>query len=625
MEDESKRDDTSGEMPGSELSTHVDSWEQLMDDFGIETTDKADDDSSAGDDKADNESSAGDDNHDSGLDGTNPDSEAANNSSDEDNHRAQLPDKFERKQIVDRGLFLKQPSVTFPTAISAVKERMPADRAEEINKELREIEWRNEYETIDAIEDRGELNEETRELALLLKQRGYEAGPMTPEEATAFYDFANDANEDIRDKKVQMIRDLLSKIRTGVRLERSWTPRQERFLDYIMSKVNMYERGDLKTEYPIDLRAMWLDKRELEDIYNYKHDHTEVGRISYEDIPYSEEELAKKMNIPVQDLDLDELLEYTDINDEKYIFAYGPYTYGDLYHIDGLRSIYARYDNIDELGDTQTRRSTAWVQVMDDRLLDTFTPIRAKSLDLHTKNGPKVKGRRIGTKHNVGAINEFRSGSPIGYNYAERGNIEDSLNNAFIAGEILMNLRLSPKNMIAVATSLGEKINSIAIDNNSDDQKAALKKLKNCCSRLSYYICSAINMNPSEAKEVYGKARPTSDAFYEEVKNRSENWTSQQDRYANKERASTFIKMNEWLLNTEAAYADLIATMTSSQDKQANSSGGAELGSQYSIEDGAIKEEVVAQNGEKINLADDKNQSFGKKVYNSQNLNNNGL
>jgi hypothetical protein len=391
----------------------------------------------------------------------------------------------------------------------------------------------------------------------MLKQRLYDhglaAGPMTPEEAKKVLDYITDANENIRDKKVDQILDLMTKIRTGLQLERSWTPRQSRFLDYLTSKVDEYHKGNVNTD-TIDIRALYLDSLEEKDIKDYRSNDTNFGRVSYADIPYTDEELGRILDIPIQDMDVKELIEYANVEDDKYVFAYGPFTYGDLRKIDELRSVYAKYDSKDEMALYQSRRSVGWAMLPDERLADTYHKHTTKKRDINGK--PIVRH-----SHRIGALNDFRDGSPLGYFHVESGSIDQNLINGFIEKEILEKRRVGAKDMTALATSIGEMISTTDIDPNDEGQKAVNAELHHDLVYMSKYIRDAVGMTAQEAKDVYGKALPTSKDFYDEARKRSEGWTEQQDAYLNRERSSVFIKMQDWLLRVEASYANLMSAI----------------------------------------------------------------
>lgn len=439
--------------------------------------------------------------------------------------------------------FIQQPTDTLEASMTCVKSFLPESRVEEINTSLREIEYMETNGVIGALREKGELTEKQEAIASKLVEIGLESDMMTPEEAEAVYRYEHDSDETIREQKVEEIADLIAEIRTGVKLERAWSPRQERFLDYITSKYYAYEHGRVRTDLPCDIKAIYLDHYKDAHIDDYRHEITESSRISYEDIPYTEEELGRMLGIPVEDI-TDEQDYLENYGDETYVFAYGPFTYGDLDQINGLCSVFASYENDDVKGITQDRQSVAWVQPISSRLLDRFVPVIRK-------------GEVVGKKHIVGATNEFRRNTPRGYFDVERGALTGSLTTHFIAKEVLKNRRPKARDLVALATSVGETVSSINEDDIDSEQKATLKHLKTASTYMSKYILEAIHMDTAEAKELYGKARPTSKEFYEEARTRSEAWTDAQCEYYDTENNSTMIKLYDWLLQCEAAMLDL--------------------------------------------------------------------
>jgi hypothetical protein len=339
-------------------------------------------------------------------------------------------------------------------------------------------------------------------------------------------------------------------------MERSWSPRQEIFLDYVTSKYSAYKQGRVRTDLPCDIKAIYLDQYKDTHIDYYRNEITEPSRISYDDVPYTEEELGRMLNIPIEDIDANEFME--SFGDEKYVFAYGPFTYGDLEEINRLCSIYVKYDSRDIKGATQDRQSVAWVQPISDRLLDRYAHIRRH-------------GKKFGTKHIVGATNEFRQDTPLGYTVVERGTLTESLTTNFISKEVLKNRRPKARDLVALATSVGETINSIQAADIDEAQKMALSQLKTASSYMSKYILEAVRMSTREAKTLYGKARPTNKAFYEEARARSEAWTDSQSEYYDTDKNDTMIKLYDWLLQCEAAMLDLSSGQEVSTGKPSNS------------------------------------------------------
>ncbi len=438
--------------------------------------------------------------------------------------------------------YQRQTSDTLEASLTCAKSFLPQSRIEEISTSLREIEHLEQYEIIGALRERGELSERQEKLSDALDRYGLVSDVMTPTEAESVYNYVHDSDESIINQKIEDIANLVSKIRRGVRLERSWSPSQERFLDYITTKYNAYEKGRVRTDLPCDIKAIYLDEHKDVHIASYKDMVTEPNRLSYDDIPYSEEELGRMLGIPVEDITVDEFLE--SFGDERYTFAYGPYTYGDIEEINYLCFYYAKFDAIDAEEAKERRQSVAWVQPISSRLLDRFAPI-------------KKNGKKVGYRHIAGATNEFRVGTPLGYTDVERGTLTESLTTNYISKEVLKNRRPNARNLVALATSIGETISCIDASDVDEAQKATLSHLRIAQSYMSKYICEAVNMSSSEAKELYGKKRPVSEDFYEEARNRSEAWTDSQSHYYDIEKNDTMIKLQDWLLRCEAEIMSL--------------------------------------------------------------------
>ena len=454
----------------------------------------------------------------------------------------QLATISEKSTELSYDQFIKQPTDTLEASLTCAKCFLPQSRIDDINTSLRKIEYLEANGTIGALREKGELTERQEKISTALSNYGLVGDMMTPDEAEAVYRYEHDSDEAVRERKVEEIAGLVSAIRTGIRMERAWSPRQERFLDYVTSKYNAYEHGRVRTDLPCDIKAIYLDQYKDRHIDDYRHEITEPSRISYDDVPYTEEELGHMLDIPVEDITEDEFLE--SFGDEKYVFAYGPYTYGDLEEINNLCSMYAKYDTNDVKGATQDRQSVAWVQPISSRLLDRYAPIRRH-------------GAVVGKKHITGATNEFRKDTPLGYIDVERGALTESLTTNFISKEVLKNRRPKARDLVALATSMGETVSDIDESDVNSAQQAALGRLKSASSYMSKYILEAVRMDTMEAKALYGRARPTDRAFYEEARSRSEAWTDSQGEYYDTEKNDTMIKLHDWLLQCEAAMLDL--------------------------------------------------------------------
>ena len=117
------------------------------------------------------------------------------------------------------------------------------------------------------------------------------------------------------------------------------------------------------------------------------------------------------------------------------------------------------------------------------------------------------------------------------------------------------------RNLVALATSLGETVDKMQIDENDENQKTAYSKLMGNLSRMSKYICEAVDLQNTDAKEKFGQSRPTSEEFYEEARMRSEAWTDMQNTEYNSSKNTTFQKLYDWLVQCEASYEDLKAIL----------------------------------------------------------------
>ena len=434
-------------------------------------------------------------------------------------------------------LFAQQEPGMLKGSLEMTRGLLPDERTSEIKKAIREVEWTATHGTVAALRESGELTpaQELQARELKIDHR-IVSDLMTPEEVAEVSRYANDETEEIKKKKAEEIWDLIANMRRGVTMERAWTPRQERKLDYMVSKYRAWERGEVNTDYPCDAHAIYFDRFCDDDAQSYRRGISEVGRLSYDDVPYTDDELARVLGIPFMDIDVEEFVGHFE--SERYVFAYGPFTFGDLIDLDDMH-----IRPYDELADGQTRRSVAWNEPLQNRFFDSPSK---------TKDGETII--------HEGATSPFVYEKMIMPNYRETQTLPETLVQAKVAEVVLPKRRPNCRDLMALATAMGENIANIDDSNFDERQQEILKSLHSASSYMSKYIAAAVRIGSEEAKKAYGKARPTSKEFYEEARTRSEAWTEMQIETNDHEENSTYTKLYEWLIHCEAYYADLKST-----------------------------------------------------------------
>ena len=414
-------------------------------------------------------------------------------------------------QIVEtKDQYVLKQSETHGFAVEAVSRHLPSERAAEINTALREVEWKIDHETFDAIQrTTGTLTPAQQQIVTALEKRSINPMGMTPEEAKKILEYATDATPEIVKEKTEKIADLVTKIRNGARGDRrDWAFNSSYGvrMDILWDKFDAYEEDPEKyTQYGFDLLDQAVHNGSYDVLPSY--DGTEVARISHDEVL---DKTPEDFGIPFEEYGgidgLEDLIADCYV-EEDCVFAYGPYTFRDLKEIS---------DFVDP----------TWASVTNPRMM---------------------KGR---------LDDQTLDNGNIQYGVVERGDVLTDLVREKISTEVVEERRVKAKDLLSMFASVG--LDFVAIKdmseqgNITEEQEAILRDIQSKLVDCAHYVNYACRFDRTENKKKYNAVEPHIAEYYNDVLALAESWDDKTVAKTEEDYGPVLTKVDDLLLKITA-------------------------------------------------------------------------
>ena len=398
-------------------------------------------------------------------------------------------------------------------AASLVEKYLPANRAAEVQDDLKRIDNLEANETVEARREQETLPEGFDKVTTRLAIHKIDPSLLTVEEATKLSDFVANANKEVIQIKTEAISDTITKVINGVHHRRDWVGIDEQKaqrLEDLQSKRERYENGDYDTSYGFDIEFYQRDSEADRAKLGLESNHYYNDYAEYEgrDERYSSRDYARflrdggvrnELDYRLENWDLDELIDSGTI-DERDVFVYGPYTSRDVEELEG------------------SFKFPTWVTTPNFR-------------------------------------DQIASSDLLSQTFIARTNTpEFDLTCAYVAKEFLPNHRANVKNLLSMTASVGLEYATKQEELSSTQPKELITEFERTLSFASFYSAKILKMTKNYLEDKFGKARPISEDFFKEVIARVEGLTKMQLEDISEEQAPYINKLNDSLFRVEALF-----------------------------------------------------------------------
>lgn len=404
----------------------------------------------------------------------NPNEEGGNNHDEREKNRAKGHQIFQQwGQAGSKNL------TEFAPGMNALELRYGAEYTKHLREELAKIDS-TEENSIGSLAHRGELPADVEKISMELDKYGVDASNLTVPEAKDVYDYATNATEEIVKAKTDRIYDALSRHINGVRNRHDgqepafYNERETEWKDEVRDRYLDWERGDLDTERGFNVDEAY--DRLVEEGY--------------------EPSMALRRHLEEEDI---EDLYDEGLIDESSMYAYGPFTKGDL----------------DEISIFEDR---TWTDITNDRYLSGASEDLGKSLSTLLK-------KTIISRNN---------------------SIEEDLLYDHIANEVLQKRRLNAKDLTMVAPVIALESLSVKAAEGAE-QKIEHEKMQRSTRYVAYYLAKIFDRSSEEMKHRFDSTRPLSKEFFEEMIAEAKSLTESRAEYIDKSQRPYLTKLDEHL------------------------------------------------------------------------------
>ena len=384
---------------------------------------------------------------------------------------------------------------THSVALESARNRLGDEDVTRISGELTRI-AALELESFDMLQQSGNLPAKTIAEHRELRNAGIDCGQFTPDEIHEIRQFAADATPEIRERKFEMLSNVVTNTRFGAYGERTKNrdPEKAARLNWIADKLALFDEGkfDESLNYGFDIQAA-IRRRSGDRMDSGDSESDFTGGDIY---GYSESDPAYirfMRETPVDEFTVDELVEYEYI-DEGDVLVYGPLTR-------------------DDVDDIRVFSKERWVDATNFR----FKP-------------------RLGQ-----LLEEINS-------EARSGDISIDLTREYIAREMLKKRRLNGKDLLSLSTAFGEE----TVERMASQKLPGGEPLKRELQLISYYTGRVLGMKIEEIKKNFGAARPITPEFFQEARARLNGMTEMQLEAMEEYQATWLTRLDDHLFIAEA-------------------------------------------------------------------------